>query len=133
MQGNNQVEVLDKICSIHEQLQREIHRYKEEEPGSMLPWSDRRKPLRVLVLYSGTGSVEHAILQRYPNAITVSVDLNPAFNPTHCCSVRETVDGGSRRFAELPYRILRHRVGVSPARAQSIAGLRLLVSPCHIQ
>jgi len=59
-----------KSAPIHEQLQREvIHRYVEEEPGSMLPWSDRRKPLRVLVLYNGTGSVEHAILQRYPNAI----------------------------------------------------------------
>ena len=98
--GSNQVEVLDKICAIHEQLQREIHRYKEEEPGSMLPWSDRRKPLRVLVLYSGTGSVEHAILQRYPNAITVSVDLNPAFNPTHCCSVRQWMEapGGLQSY-----------------------------------
>jgi len=66
----------------------------------MLPWSDRRKPLRVLVLYSGTGSVEHAVLQRYPNAITVSVDLNPAFNPTHCCSVRQWMEatGGLQSY-----------------------------------
>ena len=83
--------VLNQICSIREQLHQETRRYVEEEPGSTLPWNDRRKPLRVLVLYSGTGSVEHAILQRFPNAITVSVDLNPVFNPTPLGCVADPV------------------------------------------
>ena len=54
----------------------------------------------MLVLYSGTGSVEHAVLQRYPNAITVSVDLNPVFNPTHCCTVRQWMEtpGGLQSY-----------------------------------
>ena len=93
-------EILNQICSIREQLHLETRRYVEEEPGSTLPWNDRRKPLRVLVLYSGTGSVEHAVLQRYPNAITVSVDLNPVFNPTHCCTVRQWMEtpGGLQSY-----------------------------------
>ena len=93
-------EIIGKVCSIREELQQAIRQYVEEEPGSTLPWNDQRKPLRVLVLYSGTGSVEHAILQRYPNAITVSVDLNPVFQPTHCCTVRQWMEapGGLQSY-----------------------------------
>jgi hypothetical protein len=94
------VDVQGQLNAMREQLQQEIRRYVEEEPGSVLPWHDRRKPLRVLVLYSGTGSVEHAILQRYPNAVTVSVDVNPLFKPTHCCTVRQWMEaaGGMRSY-----------------------------------
>jgi len=43
----------------------------------------------VLVLCSGTGSVEKAFHTKYGNCVVYSVDVNPGFGPTHCMSVQE--------------------------------------------
>jgi len=55
-------------------------------------WTDPNKPLKVLVLFSGTGSVEKALHQLFPNVISVSVDNVAAFQPTHCCTVQDWID-----------------------------------------
>ena len=47
------------------------------------------KVFRVLVLCSGTGSVEKAFHTKYGNCVVYSVDVNPGFGPTHCMSVQE--------------------------------------------
>ena len=51
-------------------------------------WSDPKRPLRVLVLFSGTGSVENALHSLFPNVTSVSVDNVMAFTPAHCCTVQ---------------------------------------------
>ena len=40
--------------------------------------------LKVLVLFSGTGSVERALHRYFPNVVSVSVDNEQKFAPTHC-------------------------------------------------
>ena len=55
------------------------------------------RPLRLLVLFSGTGSVERAVQGYYHNAVTVSVDSEPLFMPTHCCTVQSWIACGGMR------------------------------------
>ena len=45
------------------------------------------QPLRVLVLVSGTGSVEQALHHLFPNVQSVSVDNVASFHPTYCCTM----------------------------------------------
>ena len=92
---------LDRICSIRDNMKERVQAYLQGDKRAYLGWEDLRRPLRVLVLYSGTGSVENAILERYPNSIAVSVDVNPQFQPTHCCTVRQwmEVQGGMESYA----------------------------------
>ena len=92
---------LDRICSIRDNMKERVQAYLQGDKRAYLGWGDLRRPLRVLVLYSGTGSVENAILERYPNSIAVSVDVNPQFQPTHCCTVRQwmEVQGGMESYA----------------------------------
>ena len=55
-------------------------------------WENPVRPLRVLVLFSGTGSVENALHQLFPNVQSVSVDNVASFHPTHCCTVQEWIE-----------------------------------------
>ena len=90
----------NRISSIRDNLKERMQAYLEGDKRAHMQWQDQRRPLRVLVLYSGTGSVEDAILERYPNAITVSVDSDPQFRPTHCCTVRQWMEaeGGMESY-----------------------------------
>ena len=90
----------NRISSIRDNLKERVQTYLEGDKRAHMQWQDQGRPLRVLVLYSGTGSVEDAILERYPNAITVSVDSDPQFRPTHCCTVRQWMEaeGGMESY-----------------------------------
>ena len=84
-----------------EKMRRKVSEYLESTVGATTPWRDASKPFRILVLYSGTGSVEKTLLATYPNAVAVSVDVNPAFHATHCCTVRQwmEMEGGMNAYA----------------------------------
>ena len=84
-----------------ETMRRKVSEYVETTVGATTPWQDTSKPFRVLVLYSGTGSVEKTLLETYPNAVAVSVDVNPTFHATHCCTVRQwmEMEGGMNAYA----------------------------------
>ena len=45
--------------------------------------------MKVLDLFSGTKSVDKAILELYPDAEVISVDFEKKYNPTHCVDVLE--------------------------------------------
>ena len=45
--------------------------------------------MKVLDLFSGTKSVDKAILELFPDAEVVSVDFEKKYNPTHCVDVLE--------------------------------------------
>lgn len=44
--------------------------------------------MKALVLFSGTKSVEKAILKLWPDAQTISVDLSPEYQPDICTDIR---------------------------------------------
>jgi hypothetical protein len=44
--------------------------------------------MKILSLYSGTKSVEKAMLKLWPDAEVVSVDLSPVYRPTICTDIR---------------------------------------------
>ena len=92
--------VLDQICALQESVRQKVHEYLEEVPGCVTPWCQSEKPFRMLVLFSGTGSVEKAVTEVFPNAIAVSVDVDPQFTPTHCCTVRQWMElaGGMESY-----------------------------------
>jgi hypothetical protein len=46
-------------------------------------------PLRLLVLFSGTASVEKACRTVVSNCVVISVDNNTAFAPTYLCDIRD--------------------------------------------
>jgi hypothetical protein len=54
-------------------------------------WDVNTRPLRILVLFSGTGSVETAVTSHYHNTVAVTVDNCPKFSPTHQCTVQEWI------------------------------------------
>ena len=58
--------------------------------------------LRVLVLFSGTGSVERVVRNMYPTATIISLDCDPKNHPVHCCTIEEWThgpdDGGEMKF-----------------------------------
>jgi site-specific DNA-cytosine methylase len=43
--------------------------------------------MRVLELFSGTGSFSKAIKKKYNNTHIVSLDIHPKYNPTHCTDI----------------------------------------------
>ena len=45
--------------------------------------------MKVLDLFSGTKSVDKAILELYPDATIISVDFCKKYNPTHCVDILE--------------------------------------------
>jgi len=51
----------------------------------------KTKPFKVLVLCSGTGSVERALHKRYTNCWVVTVDVQPEFSPSHCMEIQQFV------------------------------------------
>jgi len=42
---------------------------------------------RLLELFKGTGSVGEVFTSLYPDSEIISLDINPATNPTHCCDI----------------------------------------------
>jgi hypothetical protein len=56
------------------------------------------RPLRVLVLFCGTGSVERAAVEYYPKAEIVSVDNDPTSAAIHVTTIRAWVNGPMRCY-----------------------------------
>jgi hypothetical protein len=50
--------------------------------------------LKVLVLFSGTGSVEAAISRRFPKAHAITLDLDPKWQAIHCCDILDWASEG---------------------------------------
>lgn len=98
--SNSATSVLEEIGSLRKAVQQQSQEYLDGTPGSTLSWQQSEKPIRMLVLFSGTGSIERTVTERFPNAITVSIDLDSRFQPTHCCTVRQwmEMDGGMNSY-----------------------------------
>ena len=92
--------VREALPSKSSDMHRHISEYWESTAAVSTPWRDSRKPFRILVLFSGTGSVERAVNDCYPQSIAVSIDSNPAFRSTHCCTVRQwmEMEGGMEYY-----------------------------------
>ena len=50
---------------------------------------NKHRSPRILVLFSGTGSVEKAILSQFPQAEITTLDILPKWNATHVCSIED--------------------------------------------
>ena len=66
--------------------------YNVRQGHSHLCSSHRSRRYRFLVLFSGTGSVEHMLMKQFPNAKIVSLDVDPCSAATHVCDIRHWVD-----------------------------------------
>ena len=98
--GAHWIETLDSICAMRETVQTKVQQYLETEDECTTPWCHSHKPFRILVLFSGTGSVEQAVTAKFPHAVTVSVDMSPHFRPTHACTIRQWMEmaGGMESY-----------------------------------
>eukprot|EP00854_Cymbomonas_tetramitiformis_P011857 gene11857-biopygen12179 len=47
------------------------------------------RPVRILVLFSGTGSVEKGFTQCFPKATVVTLDQDPRWQPTHLSAIED--------------------------------------------
>ena len=83
--------------------------YLETTPCYVLPTAtsapvkSRRKDRapRILVLFSGTGSVEKAIWSQFPQAEIVTLDILPKWKATHVCSIEDFVGRHSTGWAPM--------------------------------
>jgi hypothetical protein len=75
----------------YQQAQESVFQVSEHGKPVVVEAKDR--PLRLLVLFCGTGSVERAALRYYPKAEIVSVDNDPKSSAVHVCSIRSWVNG----------------------------------------
>ncbi|KAK3271936.1 hypothetical protein CYMTET_19743 [Cymbomonas tetramitiformis] len=76
----------------HEVFDAESHSYVVEAESLAVAINAQRKfrrPPRILVLFSGTGSVEQAFVDKFADAEVVTVDQDPRWSPTHVCSVEK--------------------------------------------
>jgi hypothetical protein len=64
--------------------------------GKLVKLTSSDRPLKVLVLFSGTGSVEAAISRRFPKAQVITLDLDPKWQAIHCCDIVDWVSGRGR-------------------------------------
>ena len=60
----------------------------------------RRTPVKALVLFSGSGSVEEALRQRFPGIEIVAVDIDPKSSANRVCDIRQFVQ--AELFEYLP-------------------------------
>jgi hypothetical protein len=103
----NEIDEIDEIdadCEINTSYENSMATLDQSGVGQLLQaqqnWSNPNRPLKVLVLFSGTGSVEGALHRYFPQAMTVSVDCEPKFQPTHCCTVQQWInmEGGLEMY-----------------------------------
>eukprot|EP00854_Cymbomonas_tetramitiformis_P008612 gene8612-biopygen8743 len=76
----------------HEVFDAESHSYVVKAESIAVAINAQRKfrrPPRILVLFSGTGSVEQAFVDKFADAEVVTVDQDPRSSPTHACPVEK--------------------------------------------
>ena len=56
-----------------------------------VPISSLHRAPKILVLFSGIGSVERAIWSQFPQAEIITLDINPKWHATHVCSIEDFV------------------------------------------
>ena len=71
------------------------HRFNGNRCVRMCP---KHRPIKVLVLFSGTGSVEKVILQRYPAAQIVNLDIDSKWPTTHNMSIEDFIRGAMYEY-----------------------------------
>jgi hypothetical protein len=87
-----------------------LQRYEEEDKvthyvdphGQLCRLQPSQRQLKFLVLFCGTGSVEKAIGDKYKNALIVSLDNQPKWEPTHCCDIQDWVQRGEGSMYDYP-------------------------------
>jgi len=92
--------VLSSMITQYEEEDRLTHRI--DDRGSLIPLTKDNRTLKVLVLFSGTGSVEKAVALRYPNAEIINLDIDPKWNPIHVCDIEQWTKKGEGTMHDYP-------------------------------
>eukprot|EP00854_Cymbomonas_tetramitiformis_P013073 gene13073-biopygen13466 len=99
LQGVTLAQLLEHPCDGFEQEPSEAcclpwKHLEEVEGGSMAIVSELMdkqewRPVRILVLFSGTGSEEKSFTQCFPKATVVTLDQDPRWQPTHLSAIED--------------------------------------------
>jgi hypothetical protein len=84
--------------TMSEDIRMKIAEYEDElritstlKEGKLVDLTASDRVLKVLVLFSGTGTVEASISRRFPKAHVITLDLDPKWQAIHCCDILDWV------------------------------------------
>jgi len=102
----------------YEEGSRQVQRvpYTADAGGETLRTVEPYRPskLRVLVLFSGTGTVEQAVHRLFRNAEVITVDSEARWAPTHCVDIRDWASTTTvANFSQYPRHYF-HMIWASP-------------------